>query len=381
MALGQRAVSKRESILQHVRSQIVTRQLKPGAQLPSRELLSRHFLTSRTVVQRALDELMAEGLVRSRGSAGTFVCDTLPYLTRYGLVFEWRPSELKPWSRFWKALQHEALAFHVPGQREMHVYFAHDERAPGGIARDLAADAAAHRVAGLIFAAPPYALQGSPIIGDRTLPKVGIMADPYGGIPCVYPDIAAFFTRAMDHLVACGRRRLAVIGATASNQPSEWEPLLHTQARAHGLQLDPVCLQTCHFGNPRQAARTVRLLMRLPPAERPDALLVSDDNLVEDVVIGLIEAGVRVPEQLTVVAHCNFPRDTTDALPLVRLGFDCRELLARSIEAIDQQRQGVAPAERMLVAAVRESDLRSDPEFAARQSAALLSGSVQHAHG
>ena len=41
--------------------------------------------------------------------------------------------------------------------------------------------------------------------------------------------------------------------------------------------------------------------------DRPDCMLVSDDIVVDSVVAGILDAGLRVGEDIDVVAHCNYP--------------------------------------------------------------------------
>jgi len=85
---------------------------------------------------------------------------------------------------------------------------------------------------------------------------------------------------------------------------------------------------------------TTRLLMDRPAHERPDALILMDDHLVEAATQGIHEAGIDANADLTVIGYCNFPARPRSLVPIIRLGFDCRQLLASMIEAIDAQRQG-----------------------------------------
>jgi DNA-binding LacI/PurR family transcriptional regulator len=83
---------------------------------------------------------------------------------------------------------------------------------------------------------------------------------------------------------------------------------------------------------------TAHLLMHSNQTERPDALLITDDNLIEPVTAGLVAAGVRVPDDLEIVAHCNFPWPAPTHLPITRVGYNVRRLLADCIASIDRQR-------------------------------------------
>src|SRR6185295_6183072 len=90
----------------------------------------------------------------------------------------------------------------------------------------------------------------------------------------------------------------------------------------------------------------VHLLMHRNDTKCPDGLVIWDDNLVEHALIGLIAAGVRVPDDVAVVAHCNFPWPPPSVLPVTRLGYSIRQALRTCLDVLDRQRRGetVPPA-------------------------------------
>lgn len=59
--------------------------------------------------------------------------------------------------------------------------------------------------------------------------------------------------------------------------------------------------------------------------EKPDGLLVSDDVLFPDVALAVRDLGIRVPEQLRVVAHANKGMATCPAFPAPRMERDPEE--------------------------------------------------------
>jgi DNA-binding LacI/PurR family transcriptional regulator len=97
-----------------------------------------------------------------------------------------------------------------------------------------------------------------------------------------------------------------------------------------------------NISTPETAGNLTHLLMSHPDY-RPDGLFIADDNLVESVAAGLVTAGVRVPAELKVLAHCNFPAAAGSVLPFVRLGYDAHAVLSAAIEMIARARAGAAP--------------------------------------
>jgi len=345
----------RERILAHLCRRILAGALAPGARIPSRDELARRFAASKRTVQQALDLLERDGLVRARGPAGTFVSDR-PGRPAYGLVFEFRQAVNRPWSKFWKALAHEAPVVAGQAPCDVVVRCASGGRAEGDDFRRLIWDVRTHRLAGLIFAGPPFVLEGTAAVQQADMPRVGIMAEPLRGVPAVWPDAGSFLERAMDYLRGRGRRRLGLLWMSPFDERAESERGFRAAAEARGLLLPPFAVQCCHPSVPWTVANVVRLLMRLPPPDRPDGLILSDDNLLEHAVAGLVAAGVRVPDDVEVVAHCNYPLDAPAGLPVRRLGFDCREILRRCVEVLDCQRLGREVPRTTLIPAVFEEE-------------------------
>jgi len=91
---------------------------------------------------------------------------------------------------------------------------------------------------------------------------------------------------------------------------------------------------------PEAAMNIMRLMMRAGQVDRPDGLIITNDNLVDDTIAGLLAERVRVPDDMEVVAHCNFPWPPVKTMPIKRLGLDVPDLLRRGIDLIDRKRTG-----------------------------------------
>ena len=86
LTLKPRHAAKRSVILSRLRSDILEGRFPPGSQLPTRSVMEREFGVSSVTLQRALDQLIEHGFVHARGTAGTYVAEHPPFLSRYGLV-------------------------------------------------------------------------------------------------------------------------------------------------------------------------------------------------------------------------------------------------------------------------------------------------------
>jgi len=74
--------------------------------------------------------------------------------------------------------------------------------------------------------------------------------------------------------------------------------------------------------------------------DRPDAVFLTDDNLVEPFLLGLKRARRKAGRDVYVLAHCNWPRPIGLAEGVEHIGFDVREVLMAAKECIDAQRAG-----------------------------------------
>lgn len=329
-----------DRIIEHLRGSILRGELAPGAQVPTRAKLETRFRCSSLTVHRALGRLHSDGYVVSRGRAGTFVVDRPPHLYHFGLVFAGSPKT--GWNLFWQTLDRAAERLAKGQEWRLSRYYGCGDTPLAGDYSRLLQDVLAHRLAGLFFASAPFLLQGSPVLLVPDLPRVAIMSNPVKAqVLGLELDTLNFVTRGVAHLAARGRRKLAVIAAPGV-PGSDWEVNLHKAVAANGMETRPAWLHVQHLNRGPWHQHLIALLFSVAPADRPDALLICDDNLVQGACDGLIAAGVRVPQDVDVVAHCNFPPPSAPQLPARRLGFAAPEILACGIKLLQQCRDGVA---------------------------------------
>jgi DNA-binding LacI/PurR family transcriptional regulator len=337
-AFRTRSAVKQNGIVEKLRERIVQGEIAPGSQLPTRSVLGQEYGVSSATLQRALDKLTRDGFVYARGKAGTYVSETPPHLSRYGLVFPHGPGWGRGWNRFWQALANEAQRLQEVEQRQIPIYYGGEGHADERDFQKLLRDVEGHRVAGLIFTHPPYYYRGTPILDQPGMPRVAITTGDYG-MPAVTAGETTFIRRALDYLASKGRQRIAIVsisGYFTAASLGVWR----AELAARGMACGPHWMQGVHDGHPEQSQNIVQLLMYASGQERPDGLIIADDNLVEHATAGLISAGVRVPDDVEVVAHCNFPWPTPSVVPVRRLGYDARRLLALCVEKIDRMRSG-----------------------------------------
>jgi hypothetical protein len=84
-------------------------------------------------------------------------------------------------------------------------------------------------------------------------------------------------------------------------------------------------------------------------ADRPDAVFVTDDNLISPLLRGLKRVKLEAARDVYVLAHCNWPRPIGQDQGVEHIGFDVREIFAAAKACIDAQRAGEAVPTRTVV--------------------------------
>ncbi len=330
------------SIVDALRGQILRGQIARGSRLPNRRDLIRRFGASSVTVQRAVDRLVADGFVYTDGPNGTFVAPNPPHVSRYGLLLASHPNNREHWRRFSSVLCNAARDLYPSGERTIAIYYDINDKTQTEDYRRLIRDLRSHCLAGLIIDGEPDRLFGTPALEPGSPPRVALMEEAAGpGIPVVGHDRYAFIDKSLDFLHQQGRRNIAFIGGERIS-PHNLQQYFASALAARDMHHEPYWWQQVFVGTPELARNMVHLLMNPSQPQRPNGLIIYDDNLVEQVIAGLMDAGVCVPGDMDVVTHCNFPWASPTVIPLKRIGYDAAQTLRLCVELIDQQRLGDA---------------------------------------
>lgn len=348
----------RDEILTHLKAQIVSGSLPPGSRLPTRRELERQFNSSLVTTQRAFEKLQEEGFVAARGKAGTFVAERPPHLFNYAMIFPRAPGTVAnhdSWPRFWEALCYEAAAVERSQPRRVELFYDIGESADGRAHRRLVELVRNQRLAGLIFPHHPVELAKSRLLIEPGVGRVAFMQSAeINDVLAISFDYYSFMTRALDYFKSIGRSRIAML--SLPEWPLEYQNYFRRELTARNMSTRDFWFQSVARSADRSTRNVVHLLMHTGQNERPDGLLIMDDNLLEHAALGLLAAGARVPDEIAVVAHTNFPWPTPSSVPVKRLGFNVRKILATSLDLIDQQRRNEQPPHLTTIRATFEEE-------------------------
>ncbi len=345
----------RKWIEDELRARIRRGDYPPGSRMPTHRLLQAELEASSATLQKAFDRLAEQGFVTAHGAMGTFVAQALPNVSRIALVLP-EAVGVGPWNRFWATGKRVAEEWD-DGAHSFRCYHLAGGSVDSEGYHQLCRDAADGGIAGMVFMTAPYFLKGTELL-SVDIPRVILPGRPgdcatYGAsVVAMMPGTV--LETVVQRFAAAGRRRLAAI--TGRNQGPGWMERCLPLLRAHGIATRP----EWWLGMPvsTEAADCSRgvaqLLFSLPERQRPDALLITDDNLVPHVTAGMLDAQPDGVLDVTVVGHANFPGVTRAAVPCFRFGSDMVGLLRTAVEEIDRLIGGNPPRLTEVEQVVRE---------------------------
>jgi DNA-binding LacI/PurR family transcriptional regulator len=167
---------------------------------------------------------------------------------------------------------------------------------------------------------------------------------PQSGTPWITADHRAAARTATEHLITLGHRRLAFVNSISALAGVERELGFHDQLALAGLGDGPV--ERCDSSATGAAAALHRLLDRPDP---PTAIVASHDDLATRLLAAALGAGLRIPDQLSVVGFDDIPEAarfvppiTTLASPLAAMAdLTLDYLLEPTAQRFAELRQGV----------------------------------------
>jgi DNA-binding LacI/PurR family transcriptional regulator len=335
-------LSKRAQVLTSFKQRLRSGKWRNGSRLPTRTQLIKTFKVSPVTLQLVIDDLMQEGFVQSRGREGTFAAASPPFARNFGFVLGGLSEERHNWVHYWRVLEAEATKAFSGTEKQALYYYGIEKPLSVEIER-LRQDIEAQRLAGVFFSNMPNFLMNSALLTQKHTPLVAVGSSRAKNLSIIKLGTDRFFDSALRAISAAGRRRVGLI--TPWEDPREHLAEFTALAGQFGLQTHPRwCQYAPHsIGGRRWAANAAQAIAS--GVERPDALVIYDDNLIESTMAGMQAAGCAVPCDCLVVAHSNFPWPIASPYPLIRIGVNITEVVKSAVAEIDRRQGGAPPCE------------------------------------
>ncbi len=327
-------LSLSQQIIPILRDEIRT-EFKPGDRLCTIAAFARRFEVSFHSVREALSVLEQEGLIERHAGRGTFVCDGQKG-RHVGVLVEIDLAAPHTSYYYRRAAAHTVEQLRAAGY-SARLYTGHAsqiEPRPADITSEDFRDALEHNeLAGVItFATPEHRFPdwfgslraaGVPVVSGGG--KLDLEVDAL-----VRPDLSGMVRAGVDYLMKHGRRRIALMAWR-----SPWEPRNH---QAYEF-IDDFRVVMAEAGIPVNSHWVRDDLPPVAPGagweefreiwmaagehgEKPNGLLICDDNLFLGAAMAVLQLGIRVPEDLLIVSHHNQGSGMASPLPVTRLEFN-----------------------------------------------------------
>jgi LacI family transcriptional regulator, repressor for deo operon, udp, cdd, tsx, nupC, and nupG len=165
---------------------------------------------------------------------------------------------------------------------------------------------------------------------------------------CIDDEVAA--RQAMDHLIFLGHRRIAMIAAVDPDQP-DWpaisgrEQAYYATLRDAGITADPSLVTTVDWGG-LQGAEAMSQLLSL--REPPTAVYAHSDEVAVGAMRTLRRAGLRIPEDISVIGIDDHPLAeltdlTTVSQPVRQQGLLAGQMVLELLQGADVERAVTVP--------------------------------------
>ncbi|MCF7853294.1 MAG: GntR family transcriptional regulator [Candidatus Pacebacteria bacterium] len=312
--------------------EIYRRGLTCGAKLPPQEDLRQEIGFSHATLSRAMERLVADGVIQRKQRIGTVIRDPdavdLSVWT-VALLLNWDLGNVPSpfFSRLTCLLQQKLVAAGCQCRVYPHVNVTMEE--PHRIADyvNLENDVEAGTV-DAVLTPGSLADQDRMRLTERTIPVCFSTGWQLAACGCVI-DAVAFARAAVESLEKQGAMRLGVVAAGYSRGYNS----LYDESRLAVRNVPGGCVEFIEAGCIGIAGgrRAAEIVLDRPRAERPDALIVDDDHIA----LGLsqffkLESDYAPP--MAVLTHQAAP--LTFALPVLHFELDDEELADRAVRLI-----------------------------------------------
>jgi DNA-binding LacI/PurR family transcriptional regulator len=293
---------------------------------------------SRVTIQKALDRLQKDGYVVAQRRLGTFVSENPPHLSRFGLAFSVNPEANPAAAPLCRALYHAVQRFNAASTDRFECYFNISPHDATPERERLVDDVINDRLAGLIATDFDTLDVVDALRQNHDFPALRFVGGPSReNISEVLPNQWPILTRGLDYLAGQGCWRVGVLGILQA--PYQFEQVC-PEVERRGMEIKRHWLQLIHQSGAESARQVAHLMMHADPACRPDGLIIANAHLVSQATTGLVLAGVRVPDELEVVAHCVRPWPVESSTPVTWIGFQAEDFLTHALNTIRDWRAG-----------------------------------------
>jgi DNA-binding LacI/PurR family transcriptional regulator len=173
-----------------------------------------------------------------------------------------------------------------------------------------------HRVDGVILCSTPFSAEQGKMLRSYEIPIVVINNQSAEDYPfSIYHDDLNGSRQVMQHLTGLGHRRIAYLGYSHSGRTNRKRLTgYQTEMQTAGLPIPDGYIQDAQASDPQNGLAAAGRLLAL--AEPPSAIFCYNDMLAIGVLQGLLQAGLRVPQDCSLAGFDNISFSAFTCPPL-----------------------------------------------------------------
>lgn len=323
---------KRIEIIQYLKQKILSGELAPGSFLPHRSELIRQCEASNVTVQHAVNQLIADGFLRSCGSKGVMISPTPPHKSRFAILLPASNWPEKPgFDTKWIAIKTvlEDLKQNRSGMSIVRYHVGKETHQHADEYKHLLEALHNSLLAGVIIPTSlPDALlkplEGFPIVQfeprERLIRAVSFNHD--------YVELTKL---AVEKLRQCGAKRIAVL------MNSELNPFFvraieeFLTQKPYSIREEWIQAVSCTSREVNWTGRLLKLLFHSEQQKKPDGLVVLNENLLSATLDAVNAMGYSIGRDIHICCHCNLPSKLTPSSPVHFVAMDWHYIFQKTL--------------------------------------------------
>ena len=333
-----------------LRQMLLEKDLHPGNKIPSERALSEQYKVCRITVNRAVSELITEGLLYREKAKGTFVAShkqkkLAEDRKRIGVCFLDIYNITHP---YFSKLVNSINASCNKNGYSLQVFSTHaSEIDETPFIRDIKS-----RDLSALLPASRMGLRNILLLKEMNVPFVWINHDiPEEDINCVLVDYFSAAFEAVKHLIGLGHKHIGLIRGSKDNRDTIFSlPGYKLALEEHGIKFDANLVRGTAF---TEEMGYIAMNEQLNLSKHTTAVYAIDDSLAAGAMKAIDERKLKVPDDIAVVGCGNLlspystePSLTTLDIHLEKLGELAMEMLLKIVEKkkVEEPRVMLKPA-------------------------------------
>jgi len=324
----------------------IRRNYSPGDRLPSISALARQFGVSDITLRNALLSMQQEGLIEVQHGRGTFVSEGSADTRSIAVYCDWDLSDPHMSPVFLQLIQRVTNRLQERGL-PARSYIGQTPASGATVGLSCPAfisDLKEQRIKAVVLLATPMHDQWKPMVEADAIPVLGM---GFRGVSNWHEphrvdlNYQGMVETAVAHVAQHGHRRVACLGFTNQQDgddtaTSSVESLCRRACEAAGLDLrDDWIRFDVTYGQSGAAEASLRKAWDAHD-DKPDALLVMDDNLCAEATSFISSLDINVPDDLMVVVETNNRIPMYFPFPVTRIEFDVDQIADTFVDTIMQ---------------------------------------------